>query len=248
MGFEKKDNQHFYNPVRQAVMDFHMIEPGDKIALGMSGGKDSTTLLYLLDTILKQKRLGFDDVTLVPIMLDMGYESVDPTPLQELCDKLGYKLEIVPTQIAPILFDVRQEKNPCSLCANLRRGILYDTAVKMGCKKVALGHHLDDAVETFVMNLLFHGEMRSFQPVTHLDRTDITLIRPLLYVEEQDIKRFVKRENLPVIFNPCPMDKKTKREEVKNFVSSLEAQYPQFKKRVVQCLERPERAQFWDKA
>ena len=176
----KKDNQRYYNPIRKAILNYKMIEPGEKVAIGLSGGKDSTTLLYLLDTIKKQKRLGFD-FDLHPMILDMGMD-MDLTPLKEFCESLGYELDIVPTDIAKIVFDIRQEKNPCSLCANLRRGILYQTAKERGCSKVALGHHLDDAIETFMMNWLFHGEFRSFEPMTYLTRSEVSIIRPLLYV------------------------------------------------------------------
>ncbi|CAI3486209.1 tRNA 2-thiocytidine biosynthesis protein TtcA [Enterococcus cecorum] len=239
----KKDNQRYYNPIRKAILNYKMIEPGEKVAIGLSGGKDSTTLLYLLDTIKKQQRLGFD-FDIHPMVLDMGMD-MDLTPLKEFCASLGYELDIVPTDIAKIVFDIRQEKNPCSLCANLRRGILYQTAKERGCSKVALGHHLDDAIETFMMNWLFHGEFRSFEPITYLTRSEVSIIRPMLYVEETAIKHFVQREGLPVIFNPCPADKKTKREEMKQLVSRLSVTYPEVRQKFLKGMETGTYENFW---
>lgn len=239
----KKDNQRYYNPIRKAILNYGMIQPGEKVAIGLSGGKDSTTLLYLLETIRQQGRLGFD-FTIHPMILDMGMD-MDLTPLSEFCNQLGYTLDVVPTDIAKIVFDIRQEKNPCSLCANLRRGILYQTARERGCTKVALGHHLDDAIETFMMNWLFHGEFRSFEPMTYLTKSDISIIRPLLYVEEVSIKHFVQRENLPVIFNPCPADKKTKREEMKQLITQLSHQYPDIRQKFLKGMEGGEANYFW---
>lgn len=239
----KKDNQRYYNPIRKAILNYGMIQPGETVAIGLSGGKDSTTLLYLMETIRQQGRLGFD-FTIHPMILDMGME-MDLTPLKDFCRELGYTLDIVPTDIAKIVFDIRQEKNPCSLCANLRRGILYQTAKERGCSKVALGHHLDDAIETFMMNWLFHGEFRSFEPMTYLSRSDISIIRPLLYVEELAIKQFVQREKLPVIFNPCPADKKTKREEMKQLITQLSSQYPEIRQKFLKGMEGGQADHFW---
>lgn len=243
--FEKKDNQRFFNPMREAILKYNMIEPGDKVAIGMSGGKDSTTLLYLLHTMKWQKRLGFDDFEIHPVALDTN-RAMDLTPLKEFCQSLGYELEVVHTDIAEIVFDVRQEKNPCSLCANLRRGILYSTCQERGYNKVALGHHLDDAIETFMMNFLLHGQMASFQPVSYLTKTKTTIIRPLIYVTEQNIKNFVHREELPVIFNPCPVDKKTKREEMKQLVDNLAKTYPDIREKFIKMIENEETARFWE--
>lgn len=245
MTFKKKDNQLYYNPIRRAILNHGMIQPGDKVAVGMSGGKDSTSLLYFLDTISKQKRLGFE-FELVPISLDMGFE-MDITPLKTFVTSLGYNLEIVPTNIAQVVFDIKKERSPCSLCAKLRRGILYNRAKELGCNKVALGHHLDDAIETYFMNFLFHGKLTSFEPKSYLSKTDITLIRPLLYLKEQEIIRLVKREQLPVIFNPCPVDKKTKREEIKQLVSSLSENYEDIREKFVMGMEQGTEANFWPK-
>ncbi|MGX7059965.1 tRNA lysidine(34) synthetase [Vagococcus humatus] len=246
MSFSKRDNRRFYNPVRRAILNHRMIEPGDKVAIGLSGGKDSTTLLYLLDRIRREERLGFS-FEIVPICLDMGMD-MDITPLQEFVSELGYELEVVPTQIAPIVFDVRQERSPCSLCAKLRRGILHNRAKELGCQKVALGHHVDDAIETYFMNFLLHGQLASFEPISYLSKMDLSIIRPLIYIEEMEIKRLVKREELPVIFNPCPADKKTKREEMKQLVTQLSENYPDIRKKFIRGMEQGTENDFWAKS
>ncbi|KAF1296305.1 tRNA 2-thiocytidine(32) synthetase TtcA [Enterococcus sp. JM4C] len=243
MSFIKKDNQMYYNPIRRAVLNHQMIEPGDRVAIGMSGGKDSTSLLYFLDTIRKQQRLGFD-FEIVPISLAMGFE-MDITPMQTFVESLGYELEVVDTNIAQVVFDIREEKSPCSLCAKLRRGYLYTRAKELGCQKVALGHHLDDAIETYFMNFLFHGKMNSFEPKSYLSKTDITLIRPMIYLEEKEIIKLVQREELPVIFNPCPVDKKTKREEIKHLVTGLSAEYSDIRQKFIMGMEQGQAADFW---
>lgn len=246
LGVKKKDNQTYYNPLRRAILAHQMIEPGDKVAIGMSGGKDSTTLLYLLDQIRRQRRLGFD-FEIVPISLDMGFPDCDTAPMQQFVESLGYKLEIVPTTIAKVVFDIRKEKSPCSLCAKLRRGILYNRASELGCQKVALGHHVDDAIETYFMNFLFHGKLNSFAPKSYLSKTKVTLIRPMIYLEEQQIIWLVKREELPVVFNPCPVDKKTKREEIKNLVTRIAKNYPDIREKFIMGMEQGTTEDFWTK-
>ncbi|MBO0421662.1 tRNA 2-thiocytidine biosynthesis TtcA family protein [Enterococcus plantarum] len=246
MSFKKKDNQTYYNPIRRAILTHQMIQPGDKVAIGMSGGKDSTSLLYFLDKINKQKRLGFE-FEIVPITLAMGFD-MTITPLQNFVEELGYELDIVPTNIAQVVFDIREERSPCSLCAKLRRGILYKRAKEVGCTKVALGHHLDDAIETYFMNFLFHGKMASFDPISYLSKSDISLVRPLLYVEEKQIIQFVQRETLPVIFNPCPVDKKTKREEIKHLVDGLAQSYPDMREKFIMGMEQGVANNFWTKS
>lgn len=247
MSFRKKDNQQYYNPMRRAILNHQMIEPGDKVAVGMSGGKDSTSLFYLLDQIRRQGRLGFD-FELVPICLDLGFEGCDISPLSEFVEHLGYQLEVVPTNIAKVVFDIRQERSPCSLCAKLRRGILYNRAKELDCQKVALGHHLDDAIETYFMNFLFHGRLNSFEPKSYLSKTGVTLIRPLIYIEEKQIIRFVKREELPVVFNPCPVDKQTKREEMKQLVTTLSKDYQDIREKFIMGMEQGTEQDFWTKS
>lgn len=244
MAFKKKDNQNYYNPLRRAILTHQMIEAGDKVAIGMSGGKDSTTLFVLLDQIRRQQRLGFD-FEIVPIALDLGFEGCDLSPMKDFVKTVGYQLEIVPTNIAKVVFDIREEKSPCSLCAKLRRGILYNHAHELGCQKVALGHHVDDALETYLMNFLFHGRLNSFEPKSYLTKTQVSLIRPMIYLEEKQIIRFVKREELPVVFNPCPVDKKTKREEIKQLVTRLAKTYPDIREKFIMGMERGTNEDFW---
>ena len=178
----------------------------------------------------------------------MGFDGCDITPMKEFVESLGYSLEIVPTNIAKVVFDIREEKSPCSLCAKLRRGILYNRASELGCQKVALGHHVDDAIETYFMNFLFHGRMNSFEPKSYLTKTNVTLIRPMIYLEEKQIIRLVKREELPVIFNPCPVDKKTKREEIKNLVTNLAKNYPDIREKFIMGMEQGTAEDFWTKS
>lgn len=243
MSFKKKENQKYYNPIMKAIGNYNLIKPGERVAVGMSGGKDSTALFVMLDTLSKQKRLGFD-FEVVPICLDMGFE-MDISPMKALVSEKGYELDIVDTNIAKVVFDIREEKNPCSLCAKLRRGYLYSRAKELGCQKVAIGHHLDDAIETYFMNFLFHGKMESFEPMTYLTKTEVSIIRPMIYIEEKDVIRFCKNKELPVIFNPCPVDKKTKREEMKQLVDSLAIDYPLIKQRFVQGMEQEVRDNDW---
>jgi tRNA(Ile)-lysidine synthase TilS/MesJ len=241
----QEDNAHYFNPIRKAILNHGMIEPGDKVAVGMSGGKDSTSMLYFLDRLKKQNRLGFD-FEIVPITLDPGV-GMDFSPMVEFARSLGYEPTIVPTEIFKIVFEIRAERSPCSLCANLRRGMLYSTAKEMGCNKVALGHHVDDAIETFFMNFFLHGKMASFEPITYLSRNDISIIRPYLYLEEKDIISFVNKHEVPVIFNPCPMDKKTKREDMKHFVENLNKQFPGVKRKFIRAMEDGVYDNFWNK-
>lgn len=243
MSFSKKENRTFYNPMMKAIGRYNLIEPGDKVAVGISGGKDSTSLFVMLDTLSKQKRLGFE-FEIVPICLDLGFD-MDIEPMKKLVECKGYKLDIVKTDIAKVVFDIREEKNPCSLCAKMRRGYLYSRAKELGCQKVALGHHLDDAIETYFMNFLFHGRMESFEPMTYLTQTEVSIIRPMIYLEEKSIIRFCKNKELPIIFNPCPVDKKTKREEMKHLINDLSADYPLIKQRFIQGMEQESKENEW---
>lgn len=224
-------------------MEYHMIEEGDRVAVGLSGGKDSSTLLYLLTLFKQQAPFHF---AIVPITLTLGFEGMDLSPLQNYVKSLGHELHIKETKISQIVFDIRQEKNPCSLCANLRRGTLYDYAKSLGCNKVAYGHHLDDGIETFLMNLLFGGKLRVFQPVSHLSRMDITLIRPLIAIEEQAIIQFVKGRKIPIIHNPCPADKHTKREEMKELVKTLSEKYPNIRQNFFHAVRNVREEDFWN--
>ena len=220
--------------VRRCVDDYHMIEAGDKIAVGVSGGKDSLVLLVLLAGLRQYFNKPFQ---LEAITIDMGL-GMDYSGVQALCDKWDVPYTIVKTEIAPIIFDYRKEKNPCSMCAKMRRGALNQAILDKGFNKLALGHHYDDAVETFLMSLLFEGRISCFQPVTDLDRTGITQIRPMLYIHEKTVDNFATRQNLPVIQNRCPVDKATKREEVKQLIFNLSQTYPDLKERIFGAMQR----------
>ena len=205
--------------VRRAVDDYGMIEEGDKIAVGISGGKDSLTLLSALTELRRFYPKKFD---IVAITVDMGFEGSDYSEIEEFCRRIKVEYRIVKTEIAKIIFDVRKEKNPCSLCAKMRRGSLHKEAVDSGCNKVALGHHYDDAVETFMMNLFFEGRLGCFSPVSYLSNRQITLIRPMIYATEKDVMYFVRKRPLPIMTSLCPEDHATERENMKNLLSELE--------------------------
>ena len=220
--------------VRRCVEDYQMIQQGDRIAVGVSGGKDSLALLVFLAELRKYNHNAFH---LEAITIDMGL-GMDYGAIRELCEKLDVPYTVVPTEIGPVIFEHRQEKNPCSLCSKMRRGALNQAILDRGMNKLALGHHYDDAVETFLMSLLYEGRISCFQPVTDLDRTGIIQIRPMLYIHEKTIDNFVRRQELPVIENRCPVDKTTKREEVKNLIYDLSAQYPDLKERIFGAMQR----------
>ena len=220
--------------VRRCVDDYNMIAPGDRIGVGVSGGKDSLALLVFLAELKKYHPADF---SLEAITIDMGL-GMDYTGIEALCRELEVPYTIVKTEIAPIIFDHRQEKNPCSMCAKMRRGALNQALLDKGMNKLALGHHYDDAVETFLMSLLFEGRISCFQPVTDLDRTGIIQIRPMLYIHEKTIDSFSARKALPVIENRCPVDKTTKRTEVKELIYSLSATYPDLKERIFGAMQR----------
>ena len=220
--------------VRRCVDDYHMIEAGDKIAVGVSGGKDSLVLLVLLAGLREYFDKPFE---LEAITIDMGL-GMDYSGIQALCDRLGVPYTIVETQIAPIIFDHRKEKNPCSMCAKMRRGALNQAILEKGFNKLALGHHYDDAVETFLMSLIFEGRISCFQPVTNLDRTGIIQIRPMLYIHERTVDNFAVRQNLPVLENRCPVDKTTKRAEIKELIYTLSQTYPDLKERIFGAMQR----------
>ena len=211
-----------------------MILPGDKIGVGVSGGKDSLALLVFLAELRKYNSNPF---TLEAITVDMGL-GMDYSRIEKLCNDLGVPFHLVKTEIGPIIFDHRKEKNPCSMCAKMRRGALNQALLDSGLNKLALGHHYDDAVETFLMSLIYEGRISCFQPVTDLDRTGIIQIRPMLYIHEQTINNFVTRNELPVLENRCPVDKQTKREEIKKLVFELSATYPDLKERIFGAMQR----------
>ena len=205
--------------IRRAVDDYAMIEEGDKIAVGVSGGKDSLALLSGLAALKRFYPKKFD---IVAITVNMGFEGMSYAPIEEFCASLGVKYRIVKTDIAKIIFDVREESNPCSLCAKMRRGALHVAANEEGCNKVALGHHYDDAVETFMMNLFFEGRLGCFSPKSYLSNRRLGLIRPMIYATEKDVQYFTNKRKLPVVTSLCPEDHATERENMKNLLAQLE--------------------------
>ena len=220
--------------VRRCAEDYNMIENGDRIGVGVSGGKDSLALLVLLSELKKYNHKSFE---LEVVTVDLGF-GMDFSAIGKLCSDLGVHFNVVQTQIAQVIFDYRQEKNPCSMCAKMRRGAINQTLLERGLNKLALGHHYDDAVETFMMSLLYEGRISCFQPVTDLDRTGIIQIRPMLYIHEQTVDHFANKMQLPVIQNRCPVDKRTKREEIKKLVYELSGRYPDLKERVFGAMQR----------
>ena len=205
--------------VRKAVEDYNMIKTGDRIAVGVSGGKDSMTLMLALKAL---QRFYPEKFELEAICLDLGFKGgADYGPLIRLCEEKEIHLTLARTHIGEVVFDIRKEKNPCSLCAKMRRGALHEKAKELGCNKVALGHHYDDVLETFFLCLFNEGRISCFSPVTYLDRTGLTLIRPFIYIEEREIKRFVSENRVPIVKNPCPADGKTNRQNMKDFVAQL---------------------------
>ena len=208
--------------MRRCIDDYDMIREGDKIAVGVSGGKDSLVLLVLLAALRKFFNKSF---SLEAITIDMGL-GMDYGGIAALCERLEVPYHLIKTEIGPIIFDHRKEKNPCSLCSKMRRGALNQAILDLGFNKLALGHHYDDAVETFVMSLIYEGRISCFQPVTDLDRTGIVQIRPMLYIHEKTVDNFARRMELPVMENRCPVDKNTKREEIKQLIFDLSAITP----------------------
>ena len=222
---------------RRALDDYKMIEPGDKIAVGVSAGKDSLTLLCALAELRRFYPVPFE---LIAITIDMGFEGMDFAPIRKLCEELNVPYHVIPTEISKIIFDVRKEKNPCSLCAKMRRGALHNAAKELGCNVVALGHHFDDAVETFMLNLFFEGRIGCFSPVTYLSRVGLKMIRPMLYMPEKDVRYFASKTSLPVVKSPCPADGNTQREEVKRLLAELDRKHDGLRYRIFGAMQRGE--------
>lgn len=221
--------QRLYSLTRQAIDAYGLIEDNDHIAVGISGGKDSLTLLYALHGLMQFYPKKF---TLSAITVDLGFGQMNLSPVKELCERFSVPYTIVSTDIGKILFQTRQEANPCSLCAKLRKGALNDAALKLGCNKVAYAHHRDDLIETMLLSLIYEGRFYAFSPKTYLDRTGLTVIRPMIYVKEADVIGFRNKYQLPVCKNPCPVDGHTKREYVKNLTKQLEHENPGVKDRL----------------
>ena len=225
----------FTGCVRRAVDDYGMINEGDRVAVGVSGGKDSMLLLAALRQLQSYYPKRFE---LGAITIELGFEGRDFTPVKRFCEERGIEYTCVKTDIKEVVFDVRQEDNPCSLCAKMRRGALNSTLRERGMNKLALGHHFDDAVEPFMMSLLFEGRLSCFQPVTYLDRSGVTQIRPLIYAGEQRIANLAAALELPIVENPCPQDKTSKRYEIKQLLKSMCGEYPDMKTKVFGAMQR----------
>ncbi len=221
--------------IRRCVDDYDMIDEGEKIAVGVSGGKDSLLLLYALHQLSRfhPKRFSVCAVT-----LDLGFDDADYSPLIAFYEKLGIEYKLEKTDIGEVVFDIRKETNPCALCAKMRRGALHEAALSMGTNKVALGHNKNDVLETFLLCMIYEGRLGCFSPVTWLDRKNIYLIRPMLYLYEYDIKSTVKRLELPVIHNPCPANGATKRQEMKELIREMGQRYDEFPEKVFGALQR----------
>lgn len=220
--------------IRRAVEDYDMIGDGEKIAVGVSGGKDSLVLLRSLAELSRYYPKRF---TVCGISLDMGYKA-DFDPVRRMCDELGVEYIVKETNIKEIIFDIRHEKNPCSLCAKMRRASLNDAAIEAGARKIALGHHNDDVLETFLLSLMYEGRIHCFSPVTHLDRMNVYQIRPMIYVRERDIRGAVRKYDFPVVHNPCPANGETKRQYMKELISRLEKEnYPGIRKRLFTAIQ-----------
>lgn len=225
----------FTGLVRRCIDDYNMIEHGDHIAVGISGGKDSLALLCALSNLREYYPKRFE---LSAITIDMGFDSMDFTALKELCRRLFVPYKIINTSIESVVFGDRNEKNPCSLCSKMRRGVLNEKIKELGIKKVALGHHRDDAVETFFMSLIYESRIHCFQPVTYLDISGITQIRPLLYVTEDDVLRLTQKYRLPVVESTCPMNGQSKRQSIKELICDLSGRYPGLSDRVFGAMQK----------
>ena len=220
--------QRLLSLTRQALDTYDMIDPGDKIAVGLSGGKDSLALLYAMKHLQKFYPKSFD---LCAVTVDLGFGNFDLQAAKIFCQELSVPYTVVPTEISQIVFESRQESNPCALCAKMRKGALNKAAKDLGCNKIAYAHHRDDVIDTMMLSLISEGLFHPFSPKTYFDRMDLFVIRPFLYVSEADIIGFKNRYQLPVCKNPCPVDGKTKREFVKNLIKSINTEAPGVKDR-----------------
>ena len=219
---------------RRAIDTYHMIEENDKIAIGISGGKDSLTLLYALHGLKRFYPKKFD---IIAITVDLGFQNINFEKIRELCNSLEVPYYIAKTDIAQIIFEDRKESNPCSLCAKMRKGSLNELAKANNCNKIAYAHHKDDVVETMMMSLIYEGRFHSFSPVTYLDRMDLTVIRPMMYVKEADVIGFANKYDLPVLKSPCPVDGYTKRQYVSDVLHQIDLDSPGVKERMFTAIE-----------
>ncbi len=227
--------QRILSYMRKAIEDYNMIEENDKIAICLSGGKDSITMLHAFKNLQIFYPKKFE---IIAISVNPGFEYFDTSFLQNICDNLEIPLFIEKSHAKEIVFDIRKEKNPCSLCANLRRGVINSVAVRENCNKIALGHNQDDVLETFLLNLLYAGNIGTFSPISYMDRSKITLIRPLIYTPEKDTKRFIKKNNLTVMKKVCPMDGTSKRESMKQMIFTIQKDIPMIRANLFGAIQR----------
>ena len=229
-------------PMRKAIEDFNLIDDGDKIGVGVSGGKDSMLLLYALKLY---QRFSPEKFELEAFTVDLGFEGFETKAIESYCESIGVPFNLKKTNIKNIVFDTRKEKNPCSLCANMRRGAIHNSLKDKEFNKLALGHHGDDAIDTFFLSLLYEGRINTLPPLTYLDRKRIYIIRPLLYVSEQDIKNSIEKNNIPIVNNPCPSDKKTKREDMNRLVQKIYKEVPDARNRILTALNNEKGLRLW---
>lgn len=230
-----KELNEFTSLVRKGVDEYRMISDGDRVAVGVSGGKDSLLLLCALNHLRSYYPRHFE---LEAISIELGFDGMDFSPVADMCSRMGIPYTLIKTDIKEIVFDVRKEDNPCSLCAKMRRGALNDAMKERGLNKLALGHHFDDAVETFMLSLLFEGRVSCFKPVTYMSRADVWQIRPMIYCGEQKIANLARRLELPIVENPCPQDKDSKRYEVKQMLRSMSESYPDLRTKIFGAMQR----------
>lgn len=226
--------QQLMSYIRRAVDDYHMIEENDRIAVGISGGKDSLALLYGLHGLMRFYPKKFE---IHAVTVDLGFDNLNLDKIKELCNQLEVPYTIVKTDIADVIFHQRKETNPCSLCAKMRKGALNEAIKTTGCNKVAYAHHKDDVIETMLMSLIYEGRFHTFSPVTYLDRMDLTVIRPLMYMQEADVIGFINKYDVPVVKNPCPADGHTKREYIKQLLRQLNLENPGVKERMFAAIQ-----------
>ncbi|MBF8982995.1 tRNA 2-thiocytidine biosynthesis protein TtcA [Lutibacter sp. B2] len=230
--------------IKKAVKNFDMIQEGDVIGVGVSGGKDSSSLLYALKLYQNFSPVKFE---LKALTLTLGFEDFDLTPINEFCRKIEVEHIVCPTQIGKVIFEERKEKNPCSLCSTMRRGRLHNLCKEHGVTKLALGHHADDAIETLFLCMMHEGRINTFEPITYLDRKDLTMIRPLIYAYEEDIILAVNKHNIPVVESTCPANKKTQREYFKQMLTNIYGDIPNGRKNILKALENADQFNLWFK-
>ena len=227
--------QKIMGQARRAIDDFNMIDEGDKIAIGLSGGKDSLTLLYALYNLRRYYPKKFD---IMAITIHPGSDTFKTDELEKICKKLNIEYIVYNSNISEVVFDIRKEKNPCSLCANMRRGMLNSVAIEHGCTKIALGHHSDDVIETFLMSICLNGKIHTFSPVTYLSRSDVKVIRPFIYVSEKEIRAVARNLEFPLPQKCCPMDGASKREYMKDLIKDLSHDIPKLKANLFGAIKR----------